>query len=107
MEEDIKIRCLFNDQDELELLDLARSKEYRSNIENWYLHGGRHDPDPHYKIVDGGRLVHLSMHDHGASDRWYRVRKALHWWERGTRSRISKKYRDHFDYGLRNADRSE
>ena len=100
----IKVRCLFNDADHpLELLNLARSEESRSRIEIWYLRGGRQEPDTHYKIVDSGRLVHLSRHEHGASERGYRLRKAQRWWEFNTRYRISKQYRDHFEHGLKNA----
>lgn len=100
----IKVRCLFNDADEpLELLKLARAEEFGSYIEIWYLRGGRQEPDIHYKIVDGGRLVHLSRHEHGESERGYRLRKALRWWESGTRYRISKQYRDHFEHGLKSA----
>ena len=100
----IKVRCLFNDADEpLELLNLARTEEFESHIEIWYLRGGRQEPDTHYKIVDSGRFVHLSRHDHGASERGYRLRKASRWWESGTRYRISKQYRDHFEHGLKNA----
>jgi len=100
----IKVRCLFNDSDQpLELLRLANAEEFRGHIEIWYLRGGRQEPDTHYKIVDGGRLVHLSMHAHGDSERGYRLRKALRWWEISTRHRISKQYRDHFEHGLKNA----
>ena len=100
----IKVRCLFNDADQpLELLELARSEEIRSRIEIWYLNGGRQEPDTHYKIVDGGRLVHLSRHEHGAGERGYRLRKALRWWEFNTRYRISKQYRDHFEHSLKDA----
>ena len=100
----IKVRCLFNDADQpLELLKLARSEEFRSRIEIWYLNGGRQEPDTHYKIVDSGRLVHLSRHDHGASERGYRLRRDQRWWESNTRYRISKQYRDHFEHGLKNA----
>ncbi len=100
----IKVRCLFNDANQpLELLNLAQMEEFGSNIEIWYLKGGRQEPDTHYKIVDGGRLVHLSRHEHGASERGYRLRKALRWWEYNTRYRISKQYRDHFEHGLKNA----
>ena len=100
----IKVRCLFNDTDQpLELLKLARTAEFGSHIEVWYLRGGRQEPDTHYKIVDGGRLVHLSRHAQGASERGYRLRKALRWWEFHTRYRISKQYRDHFEHGLKGA----
>ena len=100
----IKVRCLFNDAGQpLELLNLAQVEEFGSHIEIWYLKGSRQEPDTHYKIVDGGRLVHLSRHGHGASERGYRLRKALRWWEYNTRYRISKQYRDHFEHGLKNA----
>ena len=103
-ERKIKVRCLFNDADEsLELLKLARSEEFRSRIEIWYPRGGRQEPDTQYKIVDSGRLVHLSRHAHSASRSGYRLRKALRWWEFKTRYRISKQYRDHFEHGLKNA----
>lgn len=101
---DIKIRCLFNDAGQsLELLKLAHTEEFGSNIEVWYLRGGRREPDIHYKIVDGGRFVHLSRHAHGESERGYRLRKASGWWEFKTRYRISKQYRDHFQNGLEDA----
>ena len=106
-ESNIKVRCLFNDQDQpLELLDLARTEEFGNHVEIWYLKGGRQEPDIHYKIVDGGRLVHLSRHEHGASERGYRLRKAMRWWEFNTRYRISKQYRNHFEHGLKNAVRA-
>ena len=101
---DIRVRCLFNDADQpLELLELARSEEGRDNIEIWYLEGDRPDPDTHYKIVDKGRFVHLSRHAHGAAARTYQLRQASRWWQRYTRGRISKQYRDHFERGLQNA----
>lgn len=103
----IKVRCLFNDSDQsLKLLNLAHSNEYRDHIQVWYLNCGRQEPDTHYKIVDSGRLVHLSRHEHGASERGYRLRRALRWWEITTRYRISRQYRDHFESGLENAVRA-
>lgn len=103
----IRVRCLFNDVDQdLKLLDLSRSEECRNRIEIWYLCGGRHEPDIHYKIVDHGRLVHLSKHEHGANERGDRLRRALRWWEFATRRRISKQYREHFDQSLKYAVRA-
>ena len=100
----IRVRCLFNDADQpLALLKLAHSEEFRNHIEIWYVSGGRQEPDTHYKIVDGGRLVHLSSHEHRARARGYRLRRALRWWEFKTRHRISKQYRDHFEHGLKHA----
>ena len=100
----IKVRCLFNDADQpLKILALARSEEFQEYVEIWYLNGDRPNPDIHYKIVDNGRLVHLSRHEHGASERRYVLRKALRWWEHFTRYRISKQFRDHFAHGLKDA----
>ena len=100
----IKVRCFFNDKDEpLKLLDLARSEECRGRILIWYAKGERPSQDIHYKIVDGGKLVHLSLHAHGASERGFVLRKAHWWWALGTRRRISRPYRDHFRAGIRDA----
>ena len=100
----IKVRCLFNSAEQpRELLDLARSEEFRSRIEIWCLNGGILEPDTNYTIVDGGRLVHLSRQEHGASESGYRLWKVLRWWEFSTRKRISKQYRNHFEHGLKKA----
>ena len=98
---DIEIRCLFNDEgEELKLLDLVR--EYPRNIQVAYIKGGRTKPDTHYKIVDKGKLVHLSAHEHGKSEREFVLRKppplAI-----GTRKRISKAFMQHYRHALRNA----
>ena len=100
----ITIRCLFNDADQpLKILNLHRSEEYGQRLHVWYVSGGRKEPDTHYKIVDNGRLVHLSNHAHGDSEREYELRKAVRWWERPTRRRISRRYRNHFERELVNA----
>lgn len=100
----IKVRCLFNFKDQpLKLLELARSSEFKKHIEIWHPKDGRQEPDIHYKIVDGGKLVHLSNHAPGAKERGFRLRKALRWWEFKTRHRISKRWQDHFDRHLENA----
>ena len=100
----IEVRCLFNDEDQpLKLLGLARSEECRGHIRVWYAKGDRPDQDIHYKVVDKGNLVHLSLHAHGASERSFVLRKAPWWWARATRRRISKSYLDHFMHGLRDA----
>lgn len=100
---DIRVRCLFNDESpDLRLLELAR--EYPNNVEVHYMKGGRPpDPDTHYKIVDGGKLVHLSQHKHGESERMYVLRKPSASATNGSRRRISQAYRDHFDHGLKAA----
>lgn len=97
----IQIRCLFNDADEpLALLDLVR--EFPDNVDIWYLEGDRPEPDIHYKIVDGGKLVHLSKHAHGSDERVYVLRDANRWWvTKGARSRISKAFRTQFDHDLK------
>ena len=95
---------LFNDREELKLLELADG-ECRNNISIWYAGGDRPENDVHYKIVDGGRLVHLSAHAHGASERSYVLRKAEPWWAARTRRRISRPYLEHFEHSLPAAER--
>ena len=97
------VECLFNDRENLKLLALARDTQ---NIAIWYANGARPDNDLHYKIVDGGKLVHLSSHAHGASERRYVLRKAEPWWAIPTRRRISAQYRRHFNHGRAHADRA-
>lgn len=104
----LRIRCLFNDKEpNLGLLELAKSEKYRKNIEIWYSKGERPTQDVHYKIVDGGSLVHLSVHAHGDSERDYRLRRAQRFWEGGTRRRISRRYQENFDQALKGAIRAE
>ena len=97
----IEVKCLFNDDDQqLELLSLTR--EFPDNVKIWHSGGDKASRDIHYKIVDGGKLVHLSEHEHGSSEREYVLRKADKWWSnKGTRSRISKAYREHFEQGVK------
>ena len=103
----ISVRCLFNDRDQpLKLVDLARSDEFRNNIEIWYLRGERPVPDTHYKIVDGGKLLHISEHEHGGDERKYKLLKAPRLIDFATRNRISKPFHDNFALGLQNADRA-
>ena len=100
---DIKVRCLFNEEEQdLKLLRLAR--DYPDNIEVFYMKGGRPpEPDTHYKIVDGGKLVHLSRHKPLQKERMYVLRKPPAWATKGSRRRISQAYVDNFNYGLRAA----
>ena len=97
----VKVKCLFNDDNQqLELLNLAR--DFPNNVKIWYLDGDRPLRDIHYKIIDHGKLVHLSEHDYGSDERDYVLRKANKWWVgKGTRSRISKAYRENFDQGVK------
>lgn len=100
--DDIQVRCLFNDEEpDLKLLRLAR--EHPENVHIWHMKGARPDHDTHYKIVDGGRLVHLSQHAHGESERMYVLRKPPAFATKGTRRRISQAYMETFEHGLKAA----
>ena len=101
-ERGIEVHCLFNDAEPLKLLDLAREDECRDRIRIWYARGERSKPDIHYKIVDGGKLVHVSNHRHHASAKAYLLYKAP-WWARGARQRFSRAYKEHFERCLKNA----
>ena len=100
----LKVKCLFNDREDLKLLELADG-ECKDNISVWYAGGDRPKNDIHYKVVDGGRLVHVSAHEHGASERGYVLCRAEPWWAAGTRRRISRPYLDHFEHSLLGAER--
>ncbi len=106
-ERNIKVRCLFNDEGQpLKILELVRSKEFQNSIEIWYVCGGRQEPNTHYKVVDGGKLVHTSYHKHHEQERSYRLLKATGWLDFKTRQRISERYRDHFETSLQSATRA-
>ena len=97
---DLRVRCLFNDNEPIALADLAR--EYPDNLAIWYARAERPENDTHYKIVDDGMLVHLSQHRHRDSERRYAIRKGKRW-APGTRRRISRAFREHFEHGLADA----
>ena len=99
----LRVKCLFNDREELKLLGLADG-ECKNNISIWYACGERPRNDIHYKIVDGGRFLRLSAHEHGASERGYVLRKAEPWWAARTRRRISRPYLEHFEHSLPGAE---
>lgn len=98
----LQIKCWFNDREDIKLVDLADGS-YEENFRIWYSEGERPDNDIHYKIVDGGRLVHLSRHEHGASEREYFLRRAEMPFAIGTRKRISREYLAHFENGIAQA----
>ena len=100
----MRIRCLFNDNEPLKLHDLAQSDDGRGRIEVWQAQGPRPLDDTHYKIVDRGRMLHLSFHAHGAVERKYLIRKPPGW-ALPTRRRISKARREHFESGVSEATR--
>ena len=93
----IMVRCLFNDEEKD--LKLARLRaEFPDNIEIWHT-GNRPDYDIHYKVVDDGRIVHLSNHEHGVSERNYMLRNGIKG-SKSARLRVSREYREHFDYTI-------
>lgn len=98
----LQVKCWFNDREDIKLVNLADGI-YAENFEIWYSEGERPDNDIHYKIVDGGRLVHLSRHEHGASEREYFLRRAEMPLAIGTRKRISREYLAHFENGIAQA----
>ena len=55
-----RVRCLFNEPGPLLLTsELAEHRHFEVQYTpEWF----PRDPDPHYKIVDNGRLVYLSLH---------------------------------------------
>ena len=99
-ERGIKVRCLFNDQDQLRLLTLLNDAP--DNVDIMYAYE-RPPNDIHYKIVDGGKYVHLSRHEHGASERRYTLHTAK-WATRSARRRVSQPYLEHFERGCQDAE---
>ena len=103
----LKVRCLFDGANqELGLLQLAKSETCGKNIEVWYLKGGRPESDFCCQIVDNGRFVYLSAPSFGEGENEYLLRSADRLWNFGTRRRISRKYRDSFEHGLKRAFRA-
>ncbi len=98
----LRIRCLFNDDAQLKILDLAKSEP--GKVEIWHVKGPRPQHDIHYKVVDNGKMVHMSFHDHGATERKYMIREPPRW-ARGTQRRICRVRRKHFETGVRDATR--
>ena len=89
----LRARYLFSYRDQpLRLLDLAA--RYSRRMEVWYT-PDRPEGDIHYKVVDFGKQVHLSIHKPEADERRYSLRTPPRW-AIGTRFRISSKYRAHF-----------
>ena len=101
----LRIECLFNDKDQHLKLEKLADGECRRNILISYLGGDRPEPDIHYKVVDKGRLVHVSHHEHGADERAYTLLKAEPIWALETRRRISSLYVKHFYDNIETAER--
>lgn len=90
----LEVRCLFNDKHaKLGLLDLVAKNP---RVELRYTQDERTPDQLHYKIVDDGKILHLSTHLYGASERGYVVRKPPPW-ALSTRRRISVTYREEFE----------
>ena len=68
---DLSVRCLFNDRDDLGLVQAMRA-EYPDRFKVWYRVGNR-PADVHYKIVDDGAVGHISWHDHGQRERQFKL----------------------------------
>ena len=98
----LRIRCLFNFDERLKLLDLAKSEGGR--IEVWHTGNRRPLFDTFYKIVDGGKSVHLSFLDREERKRRCLIRKTPRW-AIATRKRVSKVEREHFETGISTATR--
>lgn len=98
---ELEIKCLFNDNDDIEFAKLT--DEFKGRVSIWHSNKKRPEHDVHYKIVDDGRIVYLSEHRHGESEREFEQRETNAWPILGTRSRISRRYTDHFEEGILNA----
>ena len=70
--QELVVRCLFNDADDLELVRTMRS-EYPDRFKVWYRLGPRPLDDIHYKIADEGLMGHLSSHAHGQPERQFKL----------------------------------
>ena len=68
----LRIRCLFNDREDLDLVRQMRS-EYPDRFEVWYRSAPRPLGDIHYKIADDGTIGHLSSHGHGQLERRFKL----------------------------------
>lgn len=68
----LKIRCLFNDREELALVQRIGAA-YPDRFHAFYRRGPRPVGDVHYKIADGGVLGHLSAHRHRQPERSFKL----------------------------------
>ena len=92
----LKIRCLFNDKnDDIRLAQLA-DDEFSENVEIWYSGTPREVNETHYKIVDGGKMVHLSAHRFKEIERAFTLR-TVPWFAIGTAGKIASPWLSHFE----------
>ena len=74
-QENLKVRFLFNEQESLEMVNELCSK-FPERVTVRYRRGGRPpagDIDIHYKIADAGIMGHLSDHEHGQPERYFKL----------------------------------
>lgn len=95
----VTIRCLFNEESSLDLVDKLGSHD---KLEVYYLNGDPPDCDVHYKIVDYGRRVYLSYHCE-EGDREFKMINCSR--SPSIRRRLYRDYNGRFEEGLRNARR--
>lgn len=96
---DLKIRCLFNNKnDEIKLAQLA-DNEFKKNVKIWYSEKPREENETHYKIVDGGKIVHLSAHRYKEIERAFTLR-TVPWFAIGTAAKIASPWLSHFDKNI-------
>ena len=68
-----RMECLFNEHD-VSNLELVKQLGQERNLEIWVRPEGAMRPSAaHYKIIDDGKLAHLSHHGHGSPDRKYQT----------------------------------
>lgn len=93
----LRIRCLFNDREDLDLVRQMKS-EYPDRFQVWYRKGPRPPGDIHYKIADGA-FGHLSSHGHGQPERRFKLLDCSDAKPR-TRKRVLGKHLDQFEIDI-------
>ena len=72
MQKKLRVRFLFNEQADLEMVNVLRS-EFPTRIDVRYMRGGRPRGDVHYKIADAGIVGHLSKQEYGQPERHFKL----------------------------------
>ena len=70
--EALVIRCLFNDKEDIDLVQQMQS-EHPARFRVWYRSGPRPQGDVHYKIADDGVIGHLSSHGYAQPERRFKL----------------------------------
>ena len=69
----LRVKCFFNERDVSGLKFVERLAK-KEGVEIWTRKAGQDRPqDMHYRIIDGGKVAHLSKHTLGSGDRQYEV----------------------------------